>query len=239
LLTTDRPIGIFSTENGLPNTDYILPMSASPVATGPRPTATIHVVDDDASFRTAISRLVRAGGHEVRGYPSAVEFLAVPAGISPGCVLLDLHMPGPSGLDLQQALAKTEHPLPVIFLTGHGDIPISVQAMREGAEDFLTKPVKKDLLFAAIERALARDAQERAQRARRRELRARFDALTPREREVLVHVLTGQLNKQIAGDLDASERTIKAHRANLMAKLAIHSVAELVRLAQEAGFVGK
>ena len=168
-----------------------------------------------------------------------MEFLAVPAGTAPGCVLVDLHMPGPSGLDLQQALTKAEHPLPVIFLTGHGDIPISVQAMREGAEDFLTKPVKKDLLFAAIGRALARDAQERAQRARRRELRARFDALTPREREVLVHVLTGQLNKQIAGDLDASERTIKAHRANLMAKLAIHSVAELVRLAQEAGFVGK
>jgi FixJ family two-component response regulator len=203
------------------------------------PPATIHVVDDDASFRTAIARLVRAGGHEVRGYPSAVEFLAAPAGASPGCVLVDLHMPGPSGLDLQQALAKTEHPLPVIFLTGHGDIPISVQAMREGAEDFLTKPVKKDRLFAAIGRALARDAQERAQRTRRRELRARFDALTPREREVLAHVLTGQLNKQIAGDLDASERTIKAHRANLMAKLEIHSVAELVRLAQEAGFGGK
>ena len=203
------------------------------------PPATIHVVDDDVSFRNAISRLVRAGGHEVRCYPSAVEFLAAPAGASPGCVLVDLHMPGPSGLDLQQALAKAEHPLPVIFLTGHGDIPISVQAMREGAEDFLTKPVKKDRLFAAIERALARDAQERAQRARLRELRARFGALTPREREVLAHVLTGQLNKQIAGDLDASERTIKAHRANLMAKLEIHSVAELVQLAHEAGISGK
>jgi len=214
-------------------------MTPSLHASGPRPTATIHVVDDDASFRTAISRLVRAGGHEVRGYPSAVEFLAAAVGTTPGCVLVDLHMPGPSGLDLQQALAKAEHPLPVIFLTGHGDIPISVQAMRGGAEDFLTKPVKKDRLFAAIERALARDAQERAQRARRRELRARFDTLTPREREVLAHVVTGQLNKQIAGDLDASERTIKAHRANLMAKLEIHSVAELVRLAQEAGIIGQ
>ena len=122
----------------------------------------IHVVDDDASFRTAISRLLRAAGHEARCYPSAVEFLAAPAGTTPGCVLVDLHMPGPSGLDLQLALAKAEHPLPVIFLTGHGDIPISVQAMREGAEDFLTKPVKKESLFAAIERALARDAQERA-----------------------------------------------------------------------------
>jgi FixJ family two-component response regulator len=140
-------------------------------------------------------------------------------------------------LDLQEALAKAEHPLPVIFLTGHGDIPTSVHAMREGAEDFLTKPVKKEILFPAIQRALARDAQERAQRARHRELRAIFDALTPREREVLAHVLTGQLNKQIAGDLDASERTIKAHRANLMAKLQVQSVAELVRLAQEAGFL--
>ena len=199
----------------------------------------IHIVDDDASFRNAVSRLVRTGGHEVRCYPSAVEFLATAPGALPGCVLVDLHMPGPSGLDLQHALAKAEHPLPIIFLTGHGDIPISVQAMREGAEDFLTKPVKKETLFAAIERALARDAQERGQRARRRELRARFDALTPREREVLAHVLTGQLNKQIAGDLDASERTIKAHRANLMAKLQVQSVAELVHLAQEAGMSGE
>jgi FixJ family two-component response regulator len=198
----------------------------------------IHIVDDDASFRNAVSRLVRAGGHEVRCYPSAVEFLADAPGALPGCVLVDLHMPGPSGLDLQHALAKAEHPLPVIFLTGHGDIPISVRAMREGAEDFLTKPVKKETLFAAIERALARDAQERGQRARRRELCVRFDALTPREREVLAHVLTGQLNKQIAGDLDASERTIKAHRANLMAKLQVQSVAELVHLAQEAGMSG-
>ena len=197
----------------------------------------IHVVDDDASFRTAISRLLRAGGHEARCYPSAVELLAATPGALPGCVLLDLHMPGPSGLDLQQALAKAEHPLPVIFLTGHGDIPISVQAMREGAEDFLTKPVKKEALFAAIERALARDAQERERRARRRELRARFDTLTPREHEVLAHVLSGQLNKQVAGDLGTSERTIKAHRANLMTKLQVQSVAELAHLAHEAGFV--
>lgn len=207
----------------------------TPPAPHPSPPATIHVVDDDASFRTAISRLVRAAGHEARCYPSAVEFLAAPAGTSPGCVLVDLHMPGPSGLDLQHSLAKAEHPLPVIFLTGQGDIPTSVHAMREGAEDFLTKPVKKETLFAAIQRALARDAQEREQRVRRRELRDRFDALTPREREVLAHVLTGPLNKQIAGDLDASERTIKAHRANLMAKLQVQSVAELAHLAHEAG----
>ena len=203
----------------------------------PAPTI-IHVVDDDASFRKAISRLLRAGGYAVRTFASATEFLQSARTDAPGCVLLDLHMPGPSGLDLQSALAQSENPLPVIFLTGHGDIPTSVQAMRAGADDFLTKPVKKEVLFPAIERALARDAQDRKQRARRRELRARFDTLTPREREVLAHVLRGQLNKQIAGDLDASERTIKAHLANLMAKLQAQSVAELAHLAHEAGIGG-
>ena len=198
---------------------------------------TIFVVDDDANFRNAISRLLRAGGYAVQTSNSAAEFLQSARTNGPGCVLLDLQMPGPSGLDLQSALARSENPLPIIFLTGHGDIPTSVYAMRAGADDFLTKPVKKEVLFAAIERALARDAQEREQRARRRELRARFDALTPREREVLAHVLRGQLNKQIAGDLDASERTIKAHRANLMAKLQVQSVAELAHLAHEAGLV--
>jgi FixJ family two-component response regulator len=196
----------------------------------------IHVVDDDASFRNAISRLVSAGGYAVQTFASATEFLQSARTDAPGCVLLDLHMPGPSGLDLQKTLAQSENPLPIVFLTGHGDIPTSVRAVRAGADDFLTKPVKKEVLFPAIERALARGAQEREQRARRRALRARFDALTPREREVLAHVLSGQLNKQIAGDLDASERTIKAHRANLMAKLQVQSVAELAHLAHEAGF---
>jgi FixJ family two-component response regulator len=199
----------------------------------------IYVVDDDASFRNAILRLLRAGGYAVQTFNSATEFLQSARTDAPGCVLLDLQMPGPSGLDLQGALAKGTHPLPVIFLTGHGDIPTSVQAMRSGADDFLTKPVKKEVLFPAIERALRRDAQHREQRARRRELRARFDTLTPRECEVLTHVLRGQLNKQIAGDLDIAERTIKAHRANLMAKLQVQSVAELAHLAHEAGFMSK
>jgi FixJ family two-component response regulator len=148
---------------------------------------------------------------------------------------VDLKMPGLSGLELQDALAKGGNPLPVVFLTGHGDIPTSVRAMRLGAEDFLTKPVRKLALFEAVGRALARDAREREQRVRRRELQARFDILTPREHEVLAHLLSGQLNKQIAGELGTSERTIKAHRANLMAKLAVQSVAELARLAQGAG----
>jgi FixJ family two-component response regulator len=200
---------------------------------------TIFIVDDDASYRRAVSRLLRAGGYVTQTFASATEFLQSPRPDAPGCVLLDLHMPGPGGLELQAALAKVDHPIPVIFLTGHGDIPTSVHAIREGAEDFLTKPANRKVLFAAIERALARDAREREQRARHREVQALFDTLTPREREVLTHVLSGQLNKQIAGDLDAAERTIKAHRANLMAKLRVQSVAELTRLAHEAGISGE
>jgi FixJ family two-component response regulator len=144
-------------------------------------------------------------------------------------------MPGQSGRDLQSVLATAENPLPVIFLTGHGDIPTVTHAMRDGAVDFLTKPVKKENLFAAIERALARDAVEREQRARMRDLRERFDQMTPREREVLAHVISGKLNKQIAFDLGTSERTIKAHRASIMDKLDVHSVAELVRLTEQLG----
>jgi FixJ family two-component response regulator len=204
----------------------------------PTPPSIVYVVDDDASFLTAVRRLLRAGGYEVKTFPSAAAFLqSLPPADSPGCLIVDLQMPGLSGLELQDALAKVENPLPLVFLTGHGDIPASVHAMRQGAEDFLTKPVKKQALFDAVQRALARDARERAQRARQWALRARFDALTRREQEVLAHVLSGQLNKQVAGDLGTSERTIKAHRANIMAKLEVHSVAELGRLAQEAGFV--
>jgi FixJ family two-component response regulator len=202
----------------------------------PPPRPTIFIVDDDLSFREAIERLVRTGGYAVQTFASAEEFLQCTPTEAPACVLLDLDMPGLSGLDLQSVLARMENPLPIVFLTGKGSISTSVQAMRAGAEDFLTKPVRKQLLFAAIERALARGAQERDQRARRRELRARFDPLTPREREVLAHVLRGQINKQIAGDLGSAERTIKMHRANLMAKLQVQSVAELARLAHEAGF---
>ena len=201
------------------------------------PQSAIFVVDDDASFRKAIGRLLHAGGYAVHAFASAAEFLQFARPDAPGCVLLDLHMPGPSGLDLQSVLARSENPLPIVFLSGKGDIPASVQAMRAGAEDFLTKPARKEVLFPTIERALVRDARDREQRARRRQLRSRFDSLTPREREVLVHVLGGQMNKQIALDIDASERTIKAHRAHLMAKLQVQSVAELSHLAHEAGLV--
>jgi len=195
----------------------------------------IFVVDDDVSFLKAVTRLLRAGGYDVKNFTSADDFLKNPPPDGPGCVIVDLHMPGRNGLDLQDSLALTGNPLPVIFLTGQGDIPTSVQAMRQGAEDFLTKPVKREKLFAAVQRALDRNAREREARTKSRVLRALYETLTPREREVFAHIVTGQLNKQIAADLDTTERTIKAHRANLMAKLRMQSVAELVRLAQALG----
>ena len=197
--------------------------------------ATVFVVDDDAAFLTAVSRLLRAGGHSVETFRSAAEFLERPDRDAPGCVLLDLRLPGPNGMEIQAALSTADNPMPVIFLTGHGDIPTTVTAMRRGAVDFLTKPVKKEALFEAVRRALALDAAARRQRARLRMLQERYDALTPREREVMAHVITGQFNKEIAGDLGTSERTIKAHRAALLNKLALRSVAELARFAQDLG----
>jgi FixJ family two-component response regulator len=195
----------------------------------------IHVVDDDPSFRAAVTRLLRAAKYEVRGYASATEFLDSDAGAGPGCILLDLRMPGASGLDLQESLARMDERLPIIFLTGHGDIPASVRAMKAGAVDFLTKPVRREALIRAVQNAFDVDAKGRAARAVSRELQNRYANLTPREREVLAHVVGGKLNKQIAFDLGTVERTIKAHRASIMEKLGVQSVAELVRLAQELG----
>jgi FixJ family two-component response regulator len=196
---------------------------------------TIFVVDDDASFLTGVTRLLRAGGYAVKTFGSADIFVKNPPLDLTGCIIADLHMPGMNGLDLQASLAQAGTLLPVIFLTGHGDIPTSVHAMRQGAEDFLTKPVNREKLFDAVQRALARNLREREAQTKQRELRALYETLTPREREVLAHVIKGQLNKQIAADLDTVERTIKAHRANLMAKLQVQSVAELVRFAQAMG----
>ena len=199
------------------------------------PTPIIHVVDDDPSFRAAVIRLLRAAKYEVRGYASASEFLDSDSSAGPGCILLDLRMPGASGFDLQQSLARMEERLPIIFLTGHGDIPASVHAIKAGAVDFLTKPVRREALLRAVQNALGVDAQGRAARAVLRALQDRYENLSPREREVLAHVVSGKLNKQIAFDLGAAERTVKAHRASIMAKLGVQSVAELVRLAQELG----
>jgi len=197
--------------------------------------AIVHVVDDDASFLTAVSRLLRANGFSVKSYSSAQNFLAHRDPDAPGCVLADLQMPEMSGLDLQAALAQTSNPLPILFLTGHGDIPSSVQAMRDGAEDFLEKRAPKEQLLGAVTRALARDSREREARDRRRELRALFDTLTDREREVLAHVVQGRLNKQIAWDLGIHERTVKLHRTAITTKLNVQSVAELTHLTQETG----
>lgn len=197
--------------------------------------STVFVVDDDPSFLTAVSRFLRAAGFDVKTFPSATKFLNNLNPDAWGCVIADLKMPGVSGLDLQNTLIKSDSPMPVIFLTGHGDIPTSVHAMRHGAEDFLTKRAPKEELLDAVKRALARDAQAREERARLRELRSRFDALTTREREVLAHVLQGKLNKQTAFDLGITDRTVKVHRGSLMKKLGVQSVAELTRLVQEAG----
>lgn len=195
----------------------------------------VHIVDDDASFLKAISRLLVASGFTVSTHASADDFLVHYDDDAPGCVVTDLQMPELNGLDLQSALARTGNPLPLLFLTGQGDIVSSVRAMRGGAEDFLEKRAPKEQLLDAVRRALERDAHERQARARQSGLHACFDTLTAREHEVLEHVLRGRLNKQIAGDLGIHERTVKLHRTALMNKLGVRSVAALTRLAQEAG----
>jgi FixJ family two-component response regulator len=194
----------------------------------------VHVVDDDNSMRTAVVRLLQAAGYEARGYASAGEFLLGRSDQNaPGCAVLDVRMPGPSGLDLQEALARFGVSMPIVFLTGHGDIPMSVRAMKAGAVDFLTKPVSREVLLGAVRSAIARDAETRAARGRLRVLRARYELLTPREREVFTGVVAGKLNKQIAADLGTTERTIKAHRAQVIEKMQVASVAELVHAADQ------
>lgn len=191
----------------------------------------IHVVDDDASTRDALSRLLTALGYEVRLYASAGDFLLAWPGNSPGCLLLDVRMPGPSGLDLQLALMRRPDALPVVFITGFGNIPMSVLAIRRGAVDFLTKPIDRDALVSAVTTAIERDMERRQSEHRKREMRQNFSSLTPRERSVFEQVVAGRLNKQIAVSLSTCERTVKAHRAHVMEKLNVRSVAQLVHLA--------
>lgn len=195
----------------------------------------VHVVDDDESFLRSVSRLLRASGFEVATFSSVQSFLQREDPAAPGCVLTDLQMPRQSGLDLQEALARSRHPLPVVFLTSRGDIPTSVRAMRGGAEDFLTKRAPKGQLIEAIERALARAKDERQDRERTRAARAKLEALSGRERQVLDGVARGLLNKQIAAELGVAERTVKLHRSNLSAKLGLRSPAKLALFAREAG----
>jgi len=194
----------------------------------------VHVVDDDASFLRAISRRLEAAGFQVAAFDSAEAFLTRRSDL-PGCAVLDLRMPGAGGLELQEALSRSKEPLPVIFLTGHGDVSSSVRAMKRGAVDFLTKPVDGDELVEAVRRAIAVDAQVRAQRRTVRDLRARYERLTPRERQVFALVARGLANKQIAAELGTSERTVKAHRAQVMEKTGATSVADLALAAERLG----
>ena len=205
--------------------------------TGPPAPATVFVVDDDVSYLRSVSRLLRASGFQVVIHNSAAEFLAMLPPDNCGCVITDLMMPGTDGLALQVALCEAGSLLPVVFVTGHGDIPTSVQAMRRGADDFLTKNAAKADLLAAVKRALARNAQARNEQVRLQALRQPFALLTDREREVLQHVVQGRMNKEIAADLGIHERTVKLHRTNITTKLRTHSVAELTRLVQEAGIL--
>ena len=199
------------------------------------PSPTVFVVDDYAPVRSAVSRLLRAAGFAVAAFASPEEFLAQYDPHTPGCLVLDLDMPAVNGLELQRILARKGSVLPIIFLTGHGDVPKSVQAMKRGAIDFLTKPVNDENLLAAVRAAIEKDRALRREQTELSEIRARLATLTPREREVLEHVVTGKLNKQIAGDLGTVEQTVKVHRARVMQKMRVQSVAELVRLTERCG----
>jgi FixJ family two-component response regulator len=205
----------------------------------PPSTPTVFVVDDYAPVRSSISRLLRAAGFTVAAFASAAEFLAQYDPLIAGCLVLDLAMPTLNGLELQRLLAETGSVLPIIFLTGEGDIPKSVQAMKQGASDFLTKPVNDEDLLAAVRVAIEKDRALRQEQAELSEIRARLAALTPREREVLEYVVTGKLNKQIADDLGITEATVKMHRARVMAKMKVQAVAHLVRLAERCGISGR
>jgi FixJ family two-component response regulator len=193
----------------------------------------VHVVDDDESLRTALLRLLDAAGFKSRGYSSTGDFLINAPSGGPGCLLLDLRLPGPSGLELQAGLRQQGIELPIIFLTGHPDVPSSVRAMKGGAVDFLTKPVEADILLEAVRKALSLDALARAAHEKGDRLRELFASLSPREREVFDLIVAGKLNKEIGALLGVAERTVKAQRANIMEKLRASSAAELGRLAEQ------
>jgi len=195
----------------------------------------VFVVDDDAAIRNSLRRLITSVGSTVEVFPSARAFLEARRPDAPGCLVLDVRLPGLSGLDLQRELAATDAELPIVFLTGHGDIPMSVHAMKAGAVEFLTKPFRAQELLDAIRSAIERDRTMRAERQERTELRRRYASLTPRERDVLERIVAGLLNKQIAGELGTSEATVKEQRGHVMAKMQAGSVADLVRLASRLG----
>ncbi len=198
-------------------------------------TPTVFIIDDDLSARRGLSRLIRIGGFNVKSFASAQDFLSSQYYNGPGCIVLDLQMPGLSGLDLQAELNKAEYSMPIIFISAHGNVPTTAQAMKEGALEFLTKPVDRDQLLKAIQVALDRDRAGREEHTELGQIRERLDKLTPREFEVMTFVVAGLLNKQIAYKLGITEDTIKIHRGRMMSKMSVSSVAELVRLTQKAG----
>jgi FixJ family two-component response regulator len=200
-----------------------------------RSDAIVAVVDDDLSAREGLSSLIRSVGLRVETFASAQEFLARSGAASPSCLLLDLQLPDLNGLDLQKRIAEGELQIPIVFLTGHGNIPASVQAMKGGAVEFLTKPFDEQELLNAIEEAIDRDRRNRQQQGLLRELRNRYQSLTAREQEVMQRVISGLLNKQIAAELQITEFTVKIHRGHVMQKMCADSLADLVRMAETLG----
>jgi len=201
------------------------------------PNEMVFVVDDDPAVCTALKRLIRSVGIEALTFTSAGDFLRATRPDVPGCLVLDVRLPDLSGLNLQEKLTESKIDLPIVFITGHGDVPMTVRAMKGGALEFLTKPVKEQDLLEAIQRGIERHRYQLAQRAETCELQRRYDSLTPREREVFPLVTSGLLNKQIAAELGASEKTIKIHRAQVMRKMKAESLAHLVRIAERLGLV--
>jgi FixJ family two-component response regulator len=198
----------------------------------------VHVVDDDASFRRAIERRLKLAGYEVETYASAQQLLDhLPGAGEPGCILLDVRIPGLSGPELQSRLIELGSILPIVFVTGHADTPTTVRAIKAGAEDFLTKPASSEQLIDAIERAMARYESAHSQRSKLDSLRARVATLTPRERQAFDLIVRGKINKQIAFELGTTERTVKAHRHQVMEKMQVHSLAELVSSAERLGML--
>jgi FixJ family two-component response regulator len=199
--------------------------------------ALVFIVDDDPSVRKSLARVLVSAGYEVEVFASAQEFLARPLDDRPGCLLLDVRMPGQTGLELQETLATAGDSLSIVFMTAYRDVPGSVKAMKRGAVDFLIKPINKQDILEAIERAVTKTRETRLQQARTTDIRHRIKTLTPREAEVFALVVTGMLNKQIAAELGVSEKMVKVHRGRVMEKMRAGSVAELVRLADDGGVI--